>query len=388
MQPIHQRVPVTLSYTVHFTTGLFAGANPLLAQVIAQDKAGEPKKILAVLDRGVWDCHPGLPVALAAYACHYPGVLALAEPPLVVPGGEQAKNDPGLVTLIHEAIDRARLCRHSFVLGIGGGAVLDLVGYAAATAHRGVRLIRVPTTVLAQNDSGIGVKNGINGLGKKNFLGTFAPPYAVINDRNFLTTLEDRDWHSGIAEAVKVALIRDREFFDFIAQHTVALRQRDPDTMAQLIYRCAQLHLQHIATGGDPFEQGSSRPLDFGHWAAHRLEHLTQYRLRHGEAVAVGMALDATYSYLAGWLAYSDWERVLGVLEGVGLACYRPECLPHALFPGLEEFREHLGGRLTLTLLAGLGQGVEVHAVDWLRYQEAIALLSRRSAPSALVVRG
>jgi 3-dehydroquinate synthase len=203
------------------------------------------------------------------------------------------------------------------VLGIGGGAVLDMVGYAAATAHRGIRLIRVPTTVLAQNDSGVGVKNGINAFGKKNFLGTFAPPYAVLNDIDFLTTLDDRDWRSGIAEAVKVALIKDANFFEFITTNAKALARRDMDSMQHLVYRCAQLHLNHIANSGDPFEKGSSRPLDFGHWAAHKLEQLTHYNLRHGEAVAIGIALDTTYSYMAGMLSRSDWQQVLETAENI-----------------------------------------------------------------------
>ncbi len=189
--------------------------------------------------------------------------------------GEAAKNDPTLVEKIHQIIERVGLCRHSYVLAIGGGAVIDLAGYAAATAHRGIRLVRIPTTVLAQNDSAVGVKNGINAFGKKNFLGTFAPPVAVLNDFDFLTTLGDRDWRAGIAEAVKVALIKDSEFFEFIRDRANDLAQRDSEAMEQLIYRCCQLHLNHIANYGDPFEMGSSRPLDFGHWAAHKLEQLT-----------------------------------------------------------------------------------------------------------------
>src|SRR5204862_561409 len=130
--------------------------------------------------------------------------------------GERVKNKHDWVLRVHHAIERAGLCRHSFLAAVGGGAVLDMAGLAAATAHRGIRHIRIPTTVLSQNDSGIGVKNGVNAFGKKNFLGTFAPPFAVINDSGFLTTLDDRDWRSGIAEAIKVALIKDAPFFNFI----------------------------------------------------------------------------------------------------------------------------------------------------------------------------
>src|SRR6185312_16684743 len=157
-----------------------------------------------------------------------------------------------------------------------------------------------PTTVLAQNDAGIGVKNGINAFGAKNMLGTFAAPFAVINDGRFLATLGERDRIAGMAEAVKVALVRDAKFFAWLRAAAPRLAAFDRDAVAQSIRRCAELHLAHIATGGDPFELGNARPLDFGHWAAHKLEVMTDHALRHGEAVALGMALDARYSVEAG----------------------------------------------------------------------------------------
>ena len=385
LEPIHQCVPVTFHYDVHFTTGLFDLDNPLLAQTIAADGQQTPKRAIAVVDAGVLEHHPQLLAQIAAYSQHYGDILSIVDEPAIVPGGEAAKNDPSLIEQIHQIIEQVGLCRHSYVLAIGGGAVLDMVGYAAATAHRGVRLIRVPTTVLAQNDSGVGVKNGINAFGKKNFLGSFATPYAVLNDFVFLTTLNDRDWRSGIAEAVKVALIKDGDFFEFISSHAQALAQRDMAAMQQLIYRCAQLHLQHIATSGDAFEKGSSRPLDFGHWAAHKLEQLTDYRLRHGEAVAIGIALDSTYSYLKGLLCWSDWQQIMNTLTALGFELFVPELAPakneqnhpsQCPFQGLNEFREHLGGELTLMLLQGLGQGIEVHEVDLSLYRQAISLLA------------
>ncbi|BBD58969.1 3-dehydroquinate synthase [Nostoc sp. HK-01] len=381
-QSIRQNIRVTFNYEVHFTHNIFNLKNPTLAQAIASDGEKKSKKIVALVDAGLLEFWPDLLSQITNYANFYAEVITLAAEPMLIPGGEAAKNEPKLLEQIHQLIEAAGICRHSYLLAIGGGAVLDLVGYAAATAHRGVRLIRIPTTVLAQNDSGIGVKNGINAFGKKNFLGTFAPPYAVINDSAFLTTLCDRDWRSGIAEAVKVALIKDAHFFDFIHAHTTALAHRDMDSMQQLIYCCAQLHLEHIAKAGDPFEMGSSRPLDFGHWAAHKLEQLTDYRLRHGEAVTIGIALDSTYSYLLGMLSHSEWQKILKTLAGLGFTLYVPELAEQSspkntrcLFRGLTEFREHLGGELTLTLLQRIGKGVEVHEVDLSLYQQAISLL-------------
>jgi len=379
-QSINQHIAVSFTYQVYFTKNLFDLKNPILAQVVSAHGETNPKKLIAVVDEGLLKFQPALLQELETYTKFYAETLNLAVEPIIVPGGETAKNNRGLVEQIHQMVDVVGLCRHSYLLAMGGGAVLDLVGYADATAHRGIRLIRIPTTVLAQNDSGVGVKNGINAFGKKNFLGTFAPPYAVINDSAFLTSLSDRDWRSGIAEALKVALIKDADFFDYIHIHSTALLHREMDSMEQLIYNCAQLHLDHIANSGDPFEMGSSRPLDFGHWAAHKLEQLTNYSLRHGEAVAIGIALDSTYSHLLGMLCLSEWKKILNTLNALGFTLYVPELAeqsshqehPRCLFRGLAEFREHLGGKLTLTLLRAIGKGIEVHQVDLSLYKQAI----------------
>jgi len=371
MDVIRQRVHVDFEYPVYFTAGALSTSNLLLRDVIARSCDQSPSRLVAVLDRGVLDHHPRLIEHLEEYCRRHRTVLTLAGPVVIVPGGETAKNDPRHVADIHHAINEAGLCRHSYVIAIGGGAVLDVAGYAAATAHRGIRLIRVPTTVLAQDDSAMGVKNGINAFGKKNYLGTFAPPFAVINDSSFLTTLSDRDWRAGLSEAIKAALIKDRAFFDFLEQHAARLKARDLGAMEQVIRRSAALHLTHIATGGDPFELGSSRPLDFGHWSAHKLEQLTDHALGHGEAVAIGMALDTTYSYLAGFLPEDDWRRILSILPAMGLAVYAPELeqdldaedAPASVLRGLDEFREHLGGNLTILMLRSIGAPFDVHEI-------------------------
>jgi 3-dehydroquinate synthase len=383
LKPLQQSVTVQFDYAVHFTHGLFQLHNPLLAEILTTDKAMQPAAMLVVIDGGLLSSQPQLLEKVTAYAQHYQQAICLKASPLAVVGGEAAKNDSAWVEQIQRLISEVRLCRHSYVVVIGGGAVLDMVGYAAATSHRGVRLIRVPTTVLAQDDSGIGVKNGVNAFGKKNFLGTFAPPYAVINDADFLRTLGQRDWIAGVIEAIKVALIKDADFFQYIEASTNALVKRELSVMQHVIYRSCQHHLHHISNCGDPFEMGSSRPLDFGHWAAHRLEHLTNYRLRHGEAVAIGIALDSTYAYFAGLLPAEDWRRILSTLQALGFALYVPELgafseepeHSQSIFRGLTEFREHLGGELTLMLLAGIGTGVEVHQINLELYRQAIAYL-------------
>jgi 3-dehydroquinate synthase len=380
---LQQNIQVNYSYAIHFTQQVFADDNPLLRNIIYAQGLKAPGRVLCLIDHAV--SHPRLLNDISTYCHYYQNSLDLVCPPLVLEGGEQVKNSWKNVMVVQEAIHRHHLCRHSYVLAIGGGAILDMVGYAAATAHRGIPLIRIPTTVLAQCDSGVGVKNSMNAFGKKNFVGTFAPPYAVINDTSFLTMLSTRDWRSGISEAIKVALLKDPTFFTFLEQQAQRLMHRDMMAMRWLIYRCAQLHLEHIAQGGDPFEFGSSRPLDFGHWAAHKLEQLSGYTLRHGEAVAIGIALDCTYAYFSNVLNVNDWQRILALLSTLGFTIYTDELCTYlqqsdhsrCLLTGLEEFREHLGGELTIPLLHAIGQSVEVHSIDKAILQKSIVYLAR-----------
>jgi 3-dehydroquinate synthase len=356
---------VRFRYPVHFTQNLFDPGNPGFKEIVRAGGDELPKNVLAVVDRGLYRHHPRLLDDIEAYCREHREIMTLVGAPLLLPGGEAVKNDALYITILHQAIQAAGMCRHSYVAAVGGGALIDAVGYAAATAHRGVRLIRVPTTVLAQADAAIGVKNSVNALGQKNLLGVFTPPAAVLCDCNFLTTLPQKDWIGGVAEAIKIALIKDADFFAFLESRAAALAERDLDAMQRVIYRCAALHLDHIAFNGDPFEQGSSRPLDFGHWAAHRLELLSSFALGHGEAVAIGLALDTTYSYLAGLLPKRPWQRVLDLLANLGFALYAPQLQDHrAILKGLEEFRAHLGGRLTIMLLWDIGRGLEAHDID------------------------
>lgn len=381
MRLIQQTACVEFHYPVHFTREAFRPANQILRSVLASGAATQ-RRILFVVDEGVCTGGRQLITQIDAYCRAHADAVQNVTEPIVIPGGEIVKNSSEYVDIVRDAVNMHGICRHSFVIAIGGGAVLDMTGYAAATSHRGVRLIRMPSTVLAQNDSGVGVKNGINQYGKKNFLGTFAPPFAVINDFEFLESLSDRDWRSGLAEAVKVGLIKDSAFFEYLEATVPSLAHRGTAAMEHAVYRCAELHLNHIS-GSDPFETGSSRPLDFGHWAAHKLEQLTDYRLRHGEAVAIGIALDATYSHLVGMLSEPEWSRIIHLLLRLGFSLYVPEleCYgdgeDYALLDGLTEFREHLGGQLTIMLLEGIGSGVEVHKMDPVVIARSAAMLRR-----------
>ncbi|GAA4438508.1 3-dehydroquinate synthase [Pontibacter saemangeumensis] len=384
MEPIEQSFTVKFKYGVYFTKGLFNPGNTVLTDVLQQDKGTAPRKVFFVIDRGVADAHPQLVQDIKSYVSKHPDTMKLLADPMVITGGEEVKNSTELLLQLLEAVNTHRIDRHAYFIAIGGGAVLDMAGFAAAIAHRGIRHIRIPTTTLSQDDSAVGVKNSFNFFGKKNFLGTFVPPFAVINDSDFLLTLDDRDWRAGISEAVKVALIKDAAFYNQIKRDAAKLAQRDMPAMQKLIHRCAEMHVQHIG-GADPFESGSSRPLDFGHWAAHKLEQLTNYHLRHGEAVAVGMALDVAYSMLKGMLTEAEYENVLELLEDLGFEVYVPALSQEepgtgqlSVIKGLQEFREHLGGQLTIMLLNRIGEGVEVHHIEEPLVLQAVNLLKKR----------
>ncbi len=361
---IDARFSVPLLHRLRFTRDLF-GADPrVLADVL--EPSGEPQaRVQFWLDAGVAEAHPTLSAQIERFARDFSSRVRLASEPQIIPGGEALKNDGGAVEKILAGFHRARLDRRGYVVAIGGGAVLDVVGFAASIAHRGIRLVRLPTTTLAQADSGIGVKNGVNRFGTKNWLGVFAAPWAVINDAHMLETLTDRDFRAGFAEAVKVALLKDPRLFDQLCQRSGEIRRRDMGSCLPIVRRTAELHLEHIARGGDPFELMEARPLDFGHWSAHKLEAMTNFTLRHGEAVAIGIAIDVVYASLALLLPSADAERVLACLAGLGFRLDHPHLDNfEPLTDGLEEFRQHLGGRLTLTMLRGIGRPFDIHAVD------------------------
>ena len=381
MSVLHRSIQVSWQLRVFFTEDVFAPDNLILRDALA-DVA--PRKALVVLEDSLAQALPQLEHRIEKYFAAHAGTIQLVHSPLFLAGGEHAKNSSTLVGELYNQIHRHHLDRHSYLIAIGGGALLDVAGFAAATAHRGVRHVRIPTTTLSQADSGVGVKNGLNAFGQKNFIGTFAPPFAVVNDFNFLTTLEPRDKRAGYVEAVKVACIRDAHFFEEIERAADRLAAFEPAAMRHLIRRCAELHLDHLVTSGDPFETGSSQPLDFGHWAAHKLEQVSHFKISHGEAVALGLALDVCYSRNLGLLDAASATRIINLLEKLGFRLFTDALLNLdeagrlTILSGLEEFREHLGGELTITLLHEIGRGGAVHEMNQTKIVEAIHELRAR----------
>lgn len=372
------QIPVAFKHRVCFTRGAFGSDNPLLAGILAE---GGGRRVLVTVEESVARAWPMLARQIESYFADlgfdWRGLH-------VLPGGEAVKADDALVRRVWEAIDRGHIDRHSYLIVIGGGAFLDAVGYAAATAHRGVRLVRFPTTTLSQDDSGVGVKCAINGFGKKNWIGAFAVPFAVINDFDFLHSQDEETRRAGLIEAVKVSLVKDGGFFEWIEQQVERLAALEPAALEECVERSALLHARHISEGGDAFETGSSRPLDFGHWAAHKLEQLSGFALSHAHAVAIGLALDTLYSARCGLLRECVAERIIEVVAGLRLPLWHPALdLRDAagrrrVHEGLEEFREHLGGELTVLLLREAGTGQDVHALDEGLVDSCLDLLRER----------
>lgn len=385
-RPVSHAFTITLrhEHRLFFTRDVFAAGNETLAGVLTPRGPGEGVRAMVFWDDGLRRTCPELPDRITRWFADRSDRLRLAAPPVAVPGGEAGKNDFRALESIWGHLNQAGLCRHSYVLVVGGGAVLDLVGFAAATAHRGIPLVRLPTTSLSQGDGGVGVKNGINYFGKKNWLGSFVVPHAIVNDLGFLALLPERDRRAGLVEALKVALIRDAAFHRFIADHADALARFEAGPFEAVIRESARQHLEHIATGGDPFESGSARPLDFGHWSAHKLEQLSGFALSHGEAVALGLALDLRYAARTGLLPDAEADAIVALLARLGFALYSPWLEARgadgrlAIIQGLEEFREHMGGRLTIPMIRAPGQRLEVHAMDAAVVEAALGDLRTR----------
>ena len=358
-------ISLNYQHRIRFTRNAFDDGNRMLARLLQTNGRA---KVLIFLEDAVAEAFPKLERQISEYFSSTPGLeLKRVE---IAPGAEICKRDEKVLHAVWDAVNEEKIDRHSYIFAIGGGAFLDVVGFGAATAHRGVRLVRFPTTTLSQDDSGVGVKNGINAFGKKNWLGSFAIPYAVVNDFAFLHTQPNEVRRDGLVEAVKVALVRDGAFFDWLEDNVALLANLKPHALEEAVERSAILHAEHIAEGGDPFELGSSRPLDYGHWSAHKLEQLTDFSLTHAQAVSIGVALDTLYSWRTGRLSEKDAKRVLVLLDGLNLPLYhrgfelRNENGRRKIFDGLEEFREHLGGELTVLLLRDVGKGEDVHHMD------------------------
>ncbi len=361
---------VPFRHRVRFTDNLAEEDTQVLLDLLESPADIKPR-VLMVVDEQLAE-HSGRVSELVSRLENDQNILLLdggsserPGPSFVLPGGEAVKNSTDFVEQLLSLINERNLDRRSYIVVIGGGAVLDAASYAAAIAHRGIRVIRIPTTTLAQGDSGVGVKNAINFFRKKNWIGTFAVPWAVINDAALLTTLPNRDFRCGFSEAIKVSLLKSTTDFEELCDNATQIANREMESAFTAIKKSCLWHLKHITQGGDPFEALEARPLDFGHWSAHKMEQMSGYRLRHGEAVGIGVAIDCIYSTRVFGFPESDAQRVLQCLKDFQLPLWDSTLNDFdALLSGLEEFRQHLGGRLTITMLKAVGKPIDVHEID------------------------
>ena len=379
LQSIHQNVPVTSNYNVYFTTGVFNFKNPSLAQVIAGDDKIQPKQVLAIADEELLRSRCRLLWQLDNYSKRYPDKFAFICEPLIIPR-EEVKSYINWREQIHQLIEPVKLDRECYLLAIGGKDVLDLADYIVATTYRQINLIRIPSTLMAANYSGIGVENRISDFTKKTNI--FTPPYAVFNDFAFLKSLDECEWRGSILEAIKVALMLDADFFEFLREKAQALIARDMDTMQQVIHGYAKLCLTHFINSSNPFILKTFSPFDFGDWAVPKLEKLTGNRLHRSEALAIGIALDSTYSYLLGMLSRLEWKKILTTLIMFSFDLYVPE-----LEQQVDKLKNHCSQSqswralaitedgLSLKLPECIGKGKEVYEINLSLYRQAIMML-------------
>ena len=366
--PLDLTVRVEFPYRLHFTCKAFAPDNTDLLRTLDQNDSGATKALF-LIEQGMRAATPELEQQIKEWFAHHcPGISLRGIHYLA--GGEVCKGSLHVLKESLQYLADSGIDRHSYLIAIGGGAFLDVVGLAAALAHRGVRLVRMPTTTLSQGDSGVGVKNGINFAGQKNYLGSFAVPWATINDSAFLESLPPSIAREGLAEAVKVAVVKDTAFFEMIERNIAGIASLEPKIINEIVTASAILHARHIAESGDAFEQGTSRPLDFGHWSAHYLESMSGYSLSHGQAVSIGLCLDLLYSVRKGWLESGQANRIIRILQAIGLPLSHPlmgrqqKDKTFELLNGIDAFREHLGGELTILMVKRIGFGEDIHEID------------------------
>jgi len=276
---------------------------------------------------------------------------------LVLPDGEVYKTQ-GVLELIYDALLSARFSRDCTLVALGGGVIGDMAGFAAACYQRGVAFIQVPTTLLAQVDSSVGGKTGINHPRGKNMIGAFHQPRAVIADTATLNTLPDRELCAGLAEVIKYGLIRDGAFFDWLEAELPALRARDPAALAEAVRRSCENKAQVVAA--DEREAGERALLNLGHTFGHAIETGTGYgNWLHGEAVGAGMCMAADLSTRLGWLGSADLRRTRDLIERAGLPITPPpELSAERLLDLMAVDKKVLDGRLRLVLLRGIGAAV------------------------------
>ena len=280
-----------------------------------------------------------------------------------VPDGESHKNSVTL-TSIYDALLEAGLGRDSFLVALGGGVVGDITGFAAATFLRGIPFVQVPTTLLAQVDSSVGGKTGINHPLGKNLIGAFYQPSMVLIDTETLTTLPDREYLSGLAEVLKYGVVCDGGFFRYLADNVEKLRGRDQGCLKEIISISCSLKASVVEH--DEKEGGYRAVLNYGHTFAHAIERLTSYTaFLHGEAVAIGMAQAARLSQLKGYADQHDTESILQLLQSLGLPVDLVPFPADHYYQALLKDKKMRARGINFVFNKGIGDSVIENVSDW-----------------------
>jgi 3-dehydroquinate synthase len=277
---------------------------------------------------------------------------------LTLPPGEQSKSRDSWARLTDELLDKG-FGRDSGLIALGGGVTGDLAGFVAATYMRGLPYLQVPTTLLAMLDASVGGKTGVDAPRGKNLIGAFHPPAAVIADPLTLTSLPEREYRAGLAEAVKHGLVADRAYFEWMEAEAPAVIRRDPATVSRLVRRSVEIKAEVVS--GDERESGRRSILNAGHTVAHALEQVSRYQVPHGEAVALGLIVECQLAEGLGVAPAGLTARVASLLARLGLPPRLPQRLDsNALLRSMAGDKKNRGGRTRFALAAGVGQIQEV----------------------------
>ena len=275
---------------------------------------------------------------------------------VVLPDGETHKTLANVARMLDVLVTN-RFARDACVVALGGGVVGDMAGFAAACYQRGISFAQVPTTLLAQVDSSVGGKTGVNHPGGKNLIGAFHQPVAVFADTDTLATLPDRELCAGFAEVIKYGLIVDADFFDWLESNAARLLARDPAALAHAIKRSCQIKADIVAR--DEHEQGDRALLNLGHTFGHAIESATNYSVwLHGEAVGAGMLLAADMSQRLGWVSAADVTRVERLIQLFGLRTDVTSLQAGTLAEKMKIDKKVAAGRIRLVLLKAIGKSV------------------------------
>ncbi|MFZ4859552.1 MAG: 3-dehydroquinate synthase [Desulfuromonadaceae bacterium] len=270
-----------------------------------------------------------------------------------MPDGEEFKNSSTL-NRIYDQLLAAGVDRSSFVIALGGGVVGDVAGYAAATWMRGIPFVQVPTTLLAQVDSSVGGKTGIDHPKGKNLIGAFYQPRLVLIDVDTLVTLDQRQFRAGLGEVIKYGVAVNRSFFEYLEANIDAVLAMDPDLLIEIIQRCCQLKAEVVEL--DEREAGLRAILNYGHTLGHAFEAISGYQgLVHGEAVAIGMVLAARISFALGHCSQNDVIRITSLLTRCGLPVDIPQYDRQQLLHAVAADKKSRGGHITFICNQGIG---------------------------------